>query len=52
MIDPSRNGTFQVLSVSYSNAATTYVKLIAVEYDPSWGTTWAVKEFGYGYTLI
>ena len=48
LLDPSIGGTFQVLSIAYADAPTTWIKLIAVDYDPSYGTTWAVKQYG-GY---
>lgn len=52
LIDPSIGGTYQMLSVAYSDAPTTWLKLIALEYDASWGYTWGVKQYGGTYTII
>jgi hypothetical protein len=53
LLDPSIDGTFKTLSVSYTDASNggTWIKLIAIEYDASWGTTWTVKQFGGTFTI-
>lgn len=51
LLDPSLgDGTYKILSVEYNDASAVWIKLIAVEYDSSWGTTWAIKEYGGIYT--
>lgn len=51
LLDPSINGTFKTLRVSFSDAQQAWLKLIAVKYDASYGTTWAIKQFGGIYTI-
>ena len=51
LLDPSYNGSVKAANVSYSAASLTWAKLISVEYDPSWGTTWAIKEYGGTITI-
>jgi hypothetical protein len=46
LLDPSVNGTFKIMRVTAADSSMAWVKLIAVEYDASWGTTWLVKQYG------
>jgi len=46
LLDPSTNGKYKILNITAADASNAWVKLIAVEYDASWGTTWAVKQYG------
>lgn len=52
LMDPSISGSYTLISVAAADAATTWIKLIAVEYDASWGTTWAIKQYGGTYTIV
>jgi hypothetical protein len=52
LLNPSIGGTFQLANIAFSNAPLTWIKLIAVNYDASWGTTWALKQFGGTITLV
>ena len=52
LLDPSIGGTYKTLQVSYDDASAAWIKLIAVEYDASWGTTWAIKQYGGTYSII
>jgi hypothetical protein len=52
LLDPSINGTFSTLKVTASDSSTAWFALIAVEYDASWGTTWAIKQGSNNYTII
>jgi len=53
LLDPSINGRHKILKVNYADASNgaTWLKLIAVEYDASWGYTWAIKQYGGTYTI-
>jgi len=51
LLNPSTNGTTQSLMVSHDDVTKVWLKLIAVNYDASWGTTWAIKEFGGNITI-
>ena len=47
LLDPcAGGGKYEALKVTYKDASSAWVKLIAVEYDSSLGTTWVVKQFG------
>ena len=50
LIDSSEGGVSN-LSVTYANAPKTWIKLITIAYDASWGATWAVKQYGGDYTI-
>lgn len=51
MLDPSTNsGMVEILTVDIADAPETWIKLIAVEYDASWGTTWTLKQFSGTFT--
>lgn len=50
LLDPSIDGTYQKLVIV--DASMAWLKLIAVEYDASWGTTWAIKQYGGNITII
>lgn len=52
LLDPCvGDGTVQTLSVAKSDAATTWVKLIGVDYDSSWGMKYVVKQHAGTYTI-
>lgn len=52
LIDPSKgDGTVEILTVTKTNASTTWIKLIAVNYDASNGMTYTVKQYGGTYTI-
>ena len=53
LMDPSPGGAYnsQILSVNSADSSMAWVKLIAVDYDASWGTTWSVKQAGGSYGL-
>jgi len=52
LTDPSvGDGTVEILSVTAANSSTTWIKLIAVDYDASWGMAYTVKEYAGTYTL-
>lgn len=40
------------LNVNFSDAPTTWIKLVAVAYDSSFGPKWAVKQHGGNYSII
>jgi len=64
--DTSNNGPYTILLqqqssltstkklvVEYDDAsAGTWIKLISISYDPTWGHTWAVKQYGGKYTIL
>lgn len=52
LLDPSVGGTYKMLSVTKADSSACWIKLIAVEYDASWGTTWAIKQYGGTYSII
>lgn len=52
LLDPSKNGTYETLKVSLADASAAWIKLIAIEYDASWGTTWTIKQYGGSYSII
>lgn len=46
MLDPSTDaGSIEILTISAVDSSAAWIKLIAVEYDASWGTRWALKQF-------
>jgi hypothetical protein len=51
LYDPSINGSYKTLTVVSQDSSAAWIKLIAVEYDASWGTTWTVKQHGGSYTI-
>ena len=52
MLDPSTDaGSVEIMTVTSADSSTAWIKLLAVEYDASWGTTWTVKQYGGSYTL-
>jgi len=52
LMDPSTNGGIEVMDVSVLDASVgAWVKIICVEYDASWGSTWAIKEFAGSYAI-
>lgn len=51
LLDPSTDsGKSEVMYVTNADASGTWVKLIAVEYDASWGTKWILKQHGGSFT--
>lgn len=51
MTDPSTDaGSIEIITISAVDSSATWIKLIAVEYDASWGTKWNIKEYGGTYT--
>ncbi len=42
----------ETLEISVADSSAFWLKLIAIEYDASWGTKWEVKEFGGNYIRI
>jgi len=51
MLDPStNNGLVEILTITADDSSAAWFKLIAVDYDPSWGTTWTLKQFGGTFT--
>ena len=52
LVDPSvGDGTQKVLTIDVLDSSLTWVKLIAVEYDASWGTTYTVKQWTGNYSI-
>ena len=52
MMDPCTNaGAVSILTVTVADAPTTWIKLIATEWDASFGTTWSLKQFGGTFTI-
>lgn len=52
LMDPSISGSYSRLRVSSSDASAAWFVLIAVDYDASWGSTWAIKQSGGNYSII
>lgn len=53
LMQSTSEGPVKHLSIAYDDASTgTWIKLIAIGYDASYGMTWAVKQFGGNYTII
>jgi len=51
MLDPcTASGNIEVLDVTVQDSSATWIKLISVDYDTSWGTTWTLKQFGGTFT--
>ena len=51
LLDPCTNsGTYEQLTVTIADAPTTWIKLIGVSYDASWGMTYALKQFAGTFT--
>ena len=46
LLNPSIGGSYKMLSVTKADSSLAWVKLLAVNYDASWGTTWTIKQFG------
>lgn len=44
LLDPCLNKTFEI---SHIDASSSYLELITINYDASWGPTWAPYRFGY-----
>ena len=51
LIESSVGGQ-QNIQIGYSDANTTWIKLIMISYDVSWGPKWVVKQYGGIYTLV
>jgi len=52
LLDPSTNsGTISTLTTPHSDPNITWIKLIAINYDSSWGTKWIVKQYGGPLTI-
>ena len=52
LLDPSNGGTFKTLNITASDSSAAWSVLIAVNFDSSWGTTWAIKEYGGNYHIV
>lgn len=52
LLDPSINGSQKIVTVEFSDADLTWLKLINVKYDASYGNTWAIKEYGGSISLL
>lgn len=52
LLDPSWNGGIKVLEVDSFTSEYSWFKLIAIGYDPSWGTEWTIKQYGGDFTII
>jgi len=52
LLDPSINGRYKMLKITAADASVAWVKLIAVEYDASWGTTWSIKQYGGTVSIV
>jgi len=50
LVDSSEGG-HQNLVIDYTDAASTWIKLITTSYDASYGPTWTIKEYAGNYTL-
>ena len=50
LVDSSEGGQSNLV-VDYSDADSTWLKLITVAYDASYGPTWVVKEYAGTYTI-
>jgi hypothetical protein len=50
LVDSSEGGQ-QNLVIDYTDAASTWIKLITTSYDASYGPTWTIKEYAGSYTL-
>lgn len=46
VLDTSTGSGVKILTIPYASREVTYVKLICNEVDPSYGASWALKEFG------
>jgi len=52
MMDPCTNaGGVSILTVTTANAPTTWIKLIATDWDASFGTTWSLKQFAGTFNI-
>lgn len=51
LLDPSYNNNYKTLVISATDSSAVCMTLIAVEYDVSWGTTWAIKNYSGRYTI-
>lgn len=51
LFNPSIGGSYTSVHVAYDKAPLAWVKLIAVKYDASYGTTWALKQSGGTITI-
>jgi len=51
LMDPSVNGTFKTLSISANDSSMAWLTLISVDYDASWGTTWAMKQWNGNFHI-
>jgi len=52
LMDPSISGTYKFLKITAADSSMAWFTLIAVEYDSSWGTTWAIKNYGGNYSIV
>jgi len=52
LMDPSINGTYTKMKITASDSSAAWFVLIAVDYDVSWGTTWAIKQFSGNFSII
>lgn len=52
LLDPSEGGSYKTLNITAADSSASWFVLIAVEYDASWGTSWAIKQYGGTYTII
>jgi hypothetical protein len=52
LLDPSYYGTTQTIQIEPSVASYTWLKLIAVDYDASFGTVWKIKQMGGNITIV
>jgi hypothetical protein len=53
LMDPSiGGGQVSELQVLFADAGKTWLVLIAVDFDASFGTTWAVKQYGGDYSIV
>ncbi|HPI81765.1 MAG TPA: hypothetical protein PK122_00830 [Candidatus Paceibacterota bacterium] len=52
LLQSASTGPVKVLNIDYADAsAGTWIKLINIAYDASWGPTWIVKQSGGTYTI-
>jgi hypothetical protein len=52
LVDPSTgDGDVQILTVDVADSSTTWIKLIGVDYDASWGMAYIVKQYAGSYTI-
>jgi len=40
------------MKITASDSSAAWFVLIAVDYDVSWGTTWAIKQFSGNFSII